>query len=109
MQYYQHLVEEDLPEEIIGDELRLKQVLINLVKNAIKFTRSGYVRILAAYDPHVSLLRVQVCDSGKGIAPEEIPQLCHKFGKLFRTAEMNHDGIGLGLMISKALIEKNEG
>ena len=52
---------------------------------------------------------MQICDSGKGIAPDEIPQLCHKFGKLFRTAEINSDGIGLGLMISKALVDRNGG
>ena len=50
-----------------------------------------------------------MADSGKGIAAEEIPLLCKKFGKLYRTAEMNTDGIGLGLMISKALIEANGG
>ena len=84
-------------------------MLINLVKNALKFTRAGFVRIIVGFDDLLGLLRVQVCDSGKGIRAEEIPKLCHKFGKLFRTAEMNHDGIGLGLMISKALIELNEG
>ena len=50
-----------------------------------------------------------MADSGKGIAEEEIPQLCKKFGKLMRTAEMNSEGIGLGLMISKSLIEGNGG
>ena len=80
-----------------------------MIKNAIKFTRRGFVRVLVGYDDEECLLKVQVCDSGAGIAPEEIPQLCYKFGKLFRTAEMNHEGIGLGLMISKALVEKNGG
>ena len=79
------------------------------MKNALKFTGQGFVNILAGYDETSRLLRVQICDSGKGIAPDEIPQLCHKFGKLFRTAEMNSDGIGLGLMISKALVDKNGG
>jgi len=54
-------------------------------------------------------MRVHVCDSGKGITPDEIPQLCNKFGKLFRTAEINSEGIGLGLMISKALVDRNGG
>ena len=50
-----------------------------------------------------------MADNGKGITAEEIPLLCTKFGKLFRTANMNSEGIGLGLMISKALIEANGG
>ena len=52
---------------------------------------------------------MQIADSGKGIEASEIPTLCEKFGKLLRTAEMNSEGVGLGLMISKALIEANEG
>ena len=98
-----------LPDQLQGDELRFKQVLINLIKNAIKFTKRGYIRILAAYDDMAGQIRVQICDSGKGIEPAEIPLLCHQFGKLYRTAEINSDGIGLGLMISKALVEKTGG
>ena len=67
------------------------------------------MRIIAGYDEIAGQILVQVCDNGKGIAPSEIPKLCKKFGKLTRTVEINSDGIGLGLMISKALIEKTGG
>ena len=109
IRWYERLVEKDLPSQLKGDELRLKQVLINLVKNALKFTRRGYIHILAGFDEQLALFKIQVRDSGCGIAKEEIPKLCNKFGKLFRTAELNHEGIGLGLMISKQIIEKNAG
>ena len=58
---------------MIGDELRLKQVLINLIKNALKFTRVGFVRIIASYDQMTSLLHLKIADSGIGITEEEIP------------------------------------
>ena len=56
-----------LPNDLIGDELRLKQILINLVKNALKFTKKGWIKIVAAYDFEAKLLKVHVYDSGKGI------------------------------------------
>ena len=84
-------------------------MLVNLIKNAIKFTSKGSILILISYDPQLGQILVEVADSGRGIAHEEIPKLCQMFGKLLRTAKMNSDGVGLGLMISKALIEANGG
>ena len=103
------LKEKPLPKRLMGDGLRLKQVLLNLVRNAVKFTTKGSVHILAGYDSEESVLAIQVIDTGVGLTAEEIPEITQKFGKLYRTAEMNHEGIGLGLTISKALIEANGG
>ena len=87
----------------------MKQVLCNLVKNAIKFTNRGLILLIVSYDSPRGEIVVKVADTGKGIAAGEIPTLCQKFGKLLRTAEMNCEGVGLGLMVSKALIEANGG
>ena len=88
-----------LPDKLIGDELRLKQILINLVKNAFKFTRSGCIRVIAAYDEKLEELIVHIVDTGKGIREDEMAKLFTRFGKLVRTAANNSEGIGLGLMI----------
>ena len=109
MDHIDFLEECPLPKKLNGDGLRLKQVLLNLVRNAIKFTTKGAVYILAGYDSEESVLAIQVIDTGVGLTAEEIPEITKKFGKLYRTAEMNHEGIGLGLTISKALIEANGG
>ena len=80
-----------------------------MIRNAIKFTRTGLIMVVSSFDNVENQLVVQVADSGKGIEANQIPTLCQQFGKLLRTAEMNSEGIGLGLMISKALIEVNDG
>ena len=100
-----------LPEELRGDELRLKQILINLTKNAMKFTRheNSKIVIFVAFDHQDEMLRVCVSDNGKGIEKCEQKLIFEKFGKLLRTAEMNSEGIGLGLNISKKLVKANGG
>ena len=58
----------EFPLLLLGDERRFKQVLINLVKNALKFTKKGFIRIFASYQPEKSELTVSVKDTGAGIA-----------------------------------------
>ena len=89
--------------------MRLKQILINLVKNALKFTQNGFIRIMVSYDKANEYLIVHVSDTGKGIKAEEKDQLFSLFGKLRRTAEVNSEGIGMGLLICQNLVEMNHG
>ena len=60
-----------LPLSFIGDNIRLKQILINLTKNALKFCSYGKITIKAAYDISEEMLKVHVIDTGKGIDPNE--------------------------------------
>ena len=76
-------------------------MLINLVKNAIKFTNHGYITIKASYDKKSNQLIVHVKDTGTGIDSKDFPKLFSKFGKLQRTSKLNNEGIGLGLTIVK--------
>ena len=95
--------------ELWGDEVRLKQVLINLVKNALKFTTKGHITVELSYDSIKGVLHGFVRDSGRGIAPEDMPKLFSRFGKLARTADVNNEGIGLGLTIVKLIVQQHNG
>ena len=92
-----------------GDQIRLKHVLINLVKNALKNTSRGKITIYAGYSRSQSQLIIHIVDTGRGIKKEELPELFYLYGKLKRTAEINSDGLGMGLMISKKVVELNKG
>ena len=96
---------EDLPGLLVGDELRLKQILINLVKNALKFTKNGRIQVLASYDPNEQNITLQVIDTGCGIADSDRQKLFKEFGKLERTSSINQEGIGMGLVICKKIVE----
>ena len=76
-------------------------MLINLIKNAIKFTYRGQIKIKAWFNLPLSSLIVHIVDDGVGIAREDFQTLFTRFGKLHRTAEQNSTGIGLGLLIVK--------
>ena len=100
----------NLMPQLLGDGRRFKQVLINLVRNAIKFTKAGMIEIKADYQNLPgSLLRVSVRDTGAGIDRDEINSLFTRFGKLQRTADMNSEGLGLGLTIVKEIVELTGG
>ena len=95
---------------LIGDQRRFRQVLMNLVKNSLKFTIEGCVTIKAYYRPEPeNLLIVHVVDTGVGIAEEDFPKLFTRFGKLQRTSHMNSEGIGLGLNMVKQIVESGGG
>ena len=94
----------------MGDERRFKQVLINLIKNAYKFTAAGgKIDINTSYDHELSIMSVHVLDNGVGIEADDIEKLFSRFGKLHRTAKLNNEGIGLGLTIVKQIVEASEG
>jgi PAS domain S-box-containing protein len=89
---------------IIADPGRLRQVLSNLVSNAIKFTENGRVNI-RAYGDADGMLRIEVQDTGIGIAPEQLSRLFTKFTQADSSTTRKYGGTGLGLAISKQLVE----
>ena len=101
-------VPDGIPRFIVGDAHRLRQVLINLVSNALKFTQQGHVFIdvrETVRGPEMIELRFAVNDSGPGIAPEDQAILFKPFFQVDRPNQRNRGGTGLGLAICRQLIE----
>ena len=92
-----------MPRAIASDPTRIRQILINLVGNAIKFTRSGSVTIEIAPDFAAETMRIAVVDSGVGIAPEALERLFGSFVQADSSTTRLHGGTGLGLHISRRL------
>ncbi len=90
-----------------GDSVRLKQVMLNLLSNALKYTKQGGVKITSALDGRMA--RVTVSDTGKGIPAEDIDKVFEAFFQVDRTNTREDSGTGLGLSISKQLIERHGG
>ena len=95
--------------DLMGDERRLKQVLINLIRNAFKFTHKGHIKVLACYNEDSETLTVEVQDTGLGIAAEDFDRLFTRWGKLHRTAAQNNEGLGLGLTIVEQIVKLAKG
>lgn len=98
----------DVPASLIGDSLRLGQVLINFVNNAIKFTEQGEISVRIRVDDrdaHSVLLHFSVEDTGIGIRPEQLDKLFHSFSQADSSNTRKYGGTGLGLSISKQLAE----
>ncbi len=102
----------DVPKTILGDPLRIKQILSNLINNAIKFTDHGYVCIRTKIEEETEkdyLLQFMVVDTGIGISAEDQNKLFTAFNQADTTIARRYGGSGLGLIITKKLCEEMQG
>ena len=108
------LVYNDVPDNIMGDPLRVKQVITNLVNNAIKFTQTGEVVLRASLeeeeaDTNRVTLRLSITDSGVGLSRAQQQSLFNAFSQADASTARQYGGTGLGLAISKRLVEEMGG
>jgi signal transduction histidine kinase len=93
------------PTALVADPGRLRQVAVNLVSNAIKFTDEGEIRISVAYHAGFDMLKVAVSDTGCGVPPDKRELLFQRFSQVDGSLSRRHGGTGLGLSICKGLVE----
>jgi signal transduction histidine kinase/CheY-like chemotaxis protein len=103
---------ESLPDHLIGDPMRIRQILMNLVDNAIKFTSAGSIVVrveVMEQSPESIRLEFFVSDTGIGIAPEDQSRIFMSFTQADSSTTRNYGGAGLGLAISRKLVEMMNG
>ena len=94
----------DVPEKLISDPYRIKQVILNLLSNARKFTLKGKITLVASYSNKE--LTIKCKDTGIGIPPEKLSVLFTQFGRIDNSSSINPHGVGLGLVISNMLVKE---
>lgn len=100
-------IEDNVPEVIDSDPVRLRQVLINLLNNAVKFTNEGHINVAVSLDyiEQIKKVRFEIDDTGVGIPPDKIWTLFDRFVQVDDSRSKKYAGTGLGLSISKDLVE----
>lgn len=102
-------VDESLPDELFGDRIRVHQIMVNILNNAVKYTKKGHVKFtlsgVRGDDPSTIVLHITVADTGIGIHSEDIPKLFKSFSRIDAKETHNIEGTGLGLAITGRLIE----
>jgi CheY-like chemotaxis protein len=101
--------DERLPAQVLGDEARLRQVLFNLAGNAIKFTERGGVLIIVEPDAQTDAIAISVRDTGIGISEPDQNRIFQEFEQADSSPTRKFGGIGLGLTISKRIVERMGG
>jgi signal transduction histidine kinase/CheY-like chemotaxis protein/HPt (histidine-containing phosphotransfer) domain-containing protein len=105
-------VDERVPPVLIGDSIRLSQMLINLVSNAIKFTHEGVVSLhidATQVDAHFAGLEISVADTGIGMSPEQLTRIFEAYEQASQSTTRTYGGTGLGLAITKKLVDVHGG
>jgi len=105
---YEVSVASDVPQQITADPERLHQVLVNLIGNAIKFTRQGTIRVNVS-TLQDDLLAIEIADTGQGIPPEQLPDIFEAFRRGSNYAQRERQGAGLGLSIAKEIVNRMGG
>jgi signal transduction histidine kinase/CheY-like chemotaxis protein len=102
-------ISEDVPRSVVGDGVRLRQILMNLMGNGLKFTSSGHVMLNVTREPcnpeDGVLVRFAVTDTGIGLTPEQVEGVFRKFQQADSSTTRKYGGTGLGLSISRRLCE----
>ena len=105
-------IDPETPRELFGDEVRIKQILINILTNAVKYTKEGSVKLSIESDrigDNKVMLTCSVADTGMGIKKEALPYLFDAFKRVDEEKNRNIEGTGLGLSIVKQLVELMDG
>lgn len=110
LQVYVH-ISENIPRSVIGDVMRIRQILVNLMTNAVKYTEEGRVDVEVSGEIYDDLffMKIIVKDTGMGIEAENLDKLFDKFRRFDIDRNRNVEGTGLGLHITKMLVELMEG
>jgi PAS domain S-box-containing protein len=95
----------EAPARVLADDTRIRQILLNLIGNAVKFTASGSVSVRCAYEHAGQVLRYEVVDTGPGIPAEQQSRLFRRFSQVDASTARTFGGTGLGLAICKGLAE----
>ncbi len=104
-------VDPDIPDRLLGDAVRIRQILLNLAGNAAKFTKTGSILLSVSADPTVApvpgvaTLNVRIADTGIGIEPEQTARIFDKFSQATSGTSKLYGGTGLGLAICKDLLD----
>ncbi|KAK5107288.1 hypothetical protein LTR62_001417 [Meristemomyces frigidus] len=112
-----YIVEEDVPAQVKGDRFRIRQILLNVIGNAIKFTQQGEVFVRCSVMPNgehdigrnEKLIKFEVIDTGRGFNDKEAEHLFKRFSQIDGSSTRQHGGTGLGLVISRQLAQLHGG
>lgn len=102
-------VNPEIPALLFGDERRIKQIALNILNNAVKYTEKGFVRFKVDFEKQDNeniVLKISVSDTGIGIKPENLEKICSPYARFDQQKNAGIEGTGLGLTITKTLLER---